>query len=1043
MESFDDRERRTLEVKPDPPAVADERRTVPLALEGETHATPSPPAPTPLGRGTALDRYVVLAPLGEGGMGMVYAAYDSVLDRKVALKLLPPGDAEAGADVTSGRARLLREAQAMARLSHPHVVAIYDVHQHGAQVFMAMELVEGHTLLQWQQERPRGWKESLTTFLAAGRGLAAAHDAGLVHRDFKPTNVLVGKDGRVRVTDFGLARPQAAGPESDDGPAPRDTGPIKPHSLLELELTQRGAVMGTPAYMAPEQFRGATADARSDQFSFAVSLWEALHGERPFEGGSASARRDNVLAGRVRPPPPYSKVPPWVTRALLRALNPQPDARYPSLDALLSVLERDPAQVLRRRLSLAALLVLVLGSGAMAWMTWHQRQLQLCTGVQEELKGIWDAPRQASIEKAFLATGRTYAQDTWRRVRDSLDTYTADWRTMHQETCEATRLRGEQSEDVMSLRMACLEGSRQELAALTEVFTDADQTVVEKAISAASSLRPLAGCADVESLMAVVKPPGDAPTRLAVKTARAQLARVKALTEAGKFKQALKLAADVADTTSVLDYEPIHAEALFMRAWTQLIAGENQEVPALLMRALWLAHASRHDVLATAASVRLMGYYSNHGPPEEAERWEHFALASLDRLGENGELRAIYHNNRGLALYQQGQFADAYEAFDKAFDLAEKRLGPANAMTLRYATNSLAALGNLDRLDASQRALETLVRLGETNLGPLHPFLTQPLTNLSSLYVCRDGSRTRAACSTGCTRSGQQAYGERSEEWAQFHIDYGDLESSEGHDAEALGHYEEAVRLFEEVTGPESLSLMEARVKVAEACMSLDRLALAQQTFQQVLDVARKDPRQYERVSTQALVGLAELAEARGQHDKALRLRQQVLEVRERLLGPEHIHTVLTRVSIGTSYLELGQPTRALALFEREEEVFERTLGADTPAGVLPVAGQGEALLKLGRAEEALVLIERALQVVEGHAVRPTYLASVRFALARALWDANKQPERALRLAQLARATYAQAPLLHAHALAEVDLLLKRHPRKDAPGAAMALPSLP
>ncbi|HEY0097284.1 MAG TPA: serine/threonine-protein kinase, partial [Archangium sp.] len=293
MKSFDDKERRTLVTDERRTAVTDERRTAvtderrTVALgTGDAQAqqprTQAPEAPA-LGRGTPLDRYVVLDPLGEGGMGMVYAAYDSVLDRKVALKLLPPGDADAGPEATSGsgRARLLREAQAMARLSHPNVVAVYDVHQHEAQVFMAMELVDGQTLLQWEREQPRGWRELLTAFLAAGRGLAAAHAAGLVHRDFKPTNVLVGKDGRVRVTDFGLARPHNAPAElGADTPAP-DTGPVKGHSLLELNLTQRGAVRGTPAYMAPEQFRGATADVRSDQFSFAVSLWEALHGERP------------------------------------------------------------------------------------------------------------------------------------------------------------------------------------------------------------------------------------------------------------------------------------------------------------------------------------------------------------------------------------------------------------------------------------------------------------------------------------------------------------------------------------------------------------------------------------------------------------------------------------------------------------------------------------------------------------------------------------------------------------------------------------------
>ncbi len=1047
MGSFDDKERRTLETDGRRTLVTDERRTLALGTgEAAGPSTgPRPPEAPALGRGTPLDRYVVLDPLGEGGMGMVYAAYDSVLDRKVALKLLPPGDPLGGPEVSSGRARLLREAQAMARLSHPNVVAVYDVYQHGAQVFMAMELVDGQTLLQWHQEKPRGWKETLSAFLDAGRGLAAAHAAGLVHRDFKPSNVLVGKDGRVRVTDFGLARPHNAPPEEaasdDSAPSPgTSTGPVKQHSLLELQLTQRGTVLGTPAYMAPEQFRGATADARSDQFSFAVSLWEALYGERPFEGSTPEERKEKVLAGRIKPPPPHSKVPPFVHRALLRALHTPPEARYPSLDVLLAILERDPAQVRRRWLSAAALLLLFTGASVLAWSEWHHHHAHVCTGVPGQLDDIWDAPRQKTIEKAFLATGQPYAQDTWGRVRAALNAYTAAWMDMHQDTCEATRIRGEQSEAVMSLRMACLEGSRRELAALTDVFIEADATVVEKAISAASALRPLRRCADVEALLSEVKPPEDTSTRQAVESERARLARIKALTEAGKYKEALKLASEVTGKTATLGYKPLHAEALFTRAWTQIISGQNQGVPPLLTEALWLAYASRHDTVATAAGVRLMGYYSLNGPQEEAERWEHFARASLDRLGEHGELRAIFFNNQGMALYQQGKFPEAYEAFDKAFALAQQQLGPASATTLRYATNSLAALGNMDRMDESQRALESLVRMGETYLGPLHPFLAQPLTNLSNAYASQGRISDARRLLDQVREISQTTYGNRSEEWAHLQLAYGDIAASEGRDVEALSHYEEAVRLFRELTGQESTQVLQALEKVAEAQTSLERLSQAQQTFQQVLDLAKKDA-QHEHIHTMALLGLAQVHGTQGQYDKALRLRQQALQLREQYLGPNHFNTALIRVELGTTYLEMGQAARALPFFEKELSLFEKVMGGDSPAGVLPLAGKGEALQRLGRATEAIALLERALQVVESHPGRPEYLASVRFALARTLWDAGKQPERASKLALEARATYLKTPVLHAKELSELEALLKRHaPRAASPGSMALTP---
>ncbi|HYO66263.1 MAG TPA: serine/threonine-protein kinase [Archangium sp.] len=1061
MTSFDDKERRTLvnderrTLVPEEPrrtVVADDRRTVNIgtgdapgpASGARPDGTPNEaPTGTPtLGRGTPLDRYVVLEPLGEGGMGMVYAAYDSVLDRKVALKLLPPGELDGGPEVSSGRARLLREAQAMARLSHPNVVAIYDVHQHESQVFMAMELVDGQTLLQWEREKPRTWRELLTAYLAAGRGLAAAHAAGLVHRDFKPTNVLVGRDGRVRVTDFGLARPHNAPVEQTSDATP-DTSPVKAHSLLELNLTQRGAVLGTPAYMAPEQFRGATADARSDQFSFAVSLWEALHGVRPFEGTSPSERRENVLAGRINPPPPYSKVPPWVNRAMLRALNTAPEARYPSLDALLAVLERDPARVRRRALAIAALGLLVTGSAALAWTTWNQRQAQLCTGGAAKLVGIWDAPRKAAIEKAFFATGRDYARDTWVRVREALDTYTHEWQEMHQDTCAATRIRGEQSEDVMSLRMACLEGRRQELAALSEVFTDADETVVEKAIFATSSLRRLWGCADVEALMSEVKPPEDTTTRRAVETVRAQLARVKALTTAGKLKESLELATEVSEQAPTLGYSPVHAESLFTQAWVQIISGENQGVPPLLTEALWLAHASRHDAIATAAAVRLMGYYAQRGPEEESRHWQAFALASLDRLGANGELRAIYHNNRGMAFYAQGNFAEAYESFDKAFALAEQTLGPAHSTTLRYATNSLAALGNLDRMDESLRALETLVSVGERNLGPLHPFLVQPMMNLSSTYVMQGRLADARRILDRVREIVKRAFRPNSEEWAHYHLSAGELDSEQGRDAESLEHYQEAARLYGTLAGPESTDALQSLVRVAEAQMALERLGQAQQTFQRVLELTKKDPQQQEHIYTQALNGLAALHSVRGQHDKALKLHQQVLELRERFLGAEHFNTSLIRMDIANSLLEMGQPARALALFEQVRVLFEKTTDLESPVGALLLAGKSESLCNLGRPGEAIPLLERALQIVGNHKGRPEYLALVQSVLARALWNTGQQPERVQKLAAAARATYARTPILRASELAQLDALLKRYEPKTPPPDAMAQPTAP
>jgi len=290
---------------------------------------------------------------------------------------------------------------------------------------------------------------------------------------------------------------------------------------------------------------------------------------------------------------------------------------------------------------------------------------------------------------------------------------------------------------------------------------------------------------------------------------------------------------------------------------------------------------------------------------------------------------------------------------------------------------------------------------------------------------------------------GQQAYRPGSEDWALFHLSYGDLESTEGRDAQALAHYEQAARLFEERTGPESQETLQARVRVADAQLSLEWLDQSQQTFQKVQELAKKNLEQQQHFYTQALLGLATLHAVRGQHDKALRLRQQALELRERYLGPEHYNTSLIRQGIADSHLELNQPGRALVLFEQVLARFEQKAQLESPTGALLLAGKGEALHKLGRTAEALPLLEQALHILEKSSGRAEYMAIAQSALARALVDAGQQKERALRLAMAARTTFTRAPRIHANDLARLDAVLKRHAPTSAPSPGSTALSAP
>jgi len=297
-----------------------------------------------------IGRYEVLRPIGAGGMGVVYAARDCKLRRTVALKMLRPGETVDVAEEKM-RKRLLREARAMAQLSHPNVLAVYDVGELDGKVFLAMELVEGGTLTHWLREKKRSWREVLDIFLAAARGLSAAHAAGLIHRDFKPDNVLVGNDGRVRVTDFGLASASARSPHQSSGG--RNWEPA-----LSLSRT---ALAGSPAYMAPEQMRSEQVDSRADIFSYCVTLHEGMYGERPFAGDSLAELEAAVLRGEVREPRRGNRTPPWVRRTVLRGLQAAPADRFQSMDAIIAALEKGRGVARARTVAVTAAVAVTVG----------------------------------------------------------------------------------------------------------------------------------------------------------------------------------------------------------------------------------------------------------------------------------------------------------------------------------------------------------------------------------------------------------------------------------------------------------------------------------------------------------------------------------------------------------------------------------------------------------------------------------------------------------------------------------------------------------
>jgi len=702
-----------------------------------------------LARGTEVDRFIVLGLLGRGAMGEVYAAHDPELDRKIAIKLLrsrgndgDPGDA--------GRARLVREAQAIAKVSHPNVVVVYDVGTYEGRVFIAMEFIAGHTLGYWLQAQPRTVAEILEVFTGAGRGLAAAHEKELVHRDFKPENVMVGADGQARVMDFGLVRlaidPDKPEPARSGAPsrllasiASANGKPYDPFATYVIEgpveaannagvspssaawnLTQDGAVIGTPAYMSPEQFRGETADARTDQFSFCVALYEALYGERPFSGVNLMELTSNVIAGLVRPEPAGTRVPRRIRHALLRGMNAEPNGRFPTMAALLAELRSDAALAGTRRFS---------------------------EGAAAKLAGIWEAPdpdrpagasgdteAKAEIRRAFLATGKPYAATAFEATSRVLDRFARRWTDVYVDACEATHLRGEQSTEVLDLRMSALGEALRDLRALCRELRQATADTVENGVNAATALGTLERCSDVNLLRAIVRPPADSATWVVVDNMRGRLSEIRALGRVGRVAEGIRAIVGLEAEARPVGYVPLLAEVLLVEGRMHLDVSDMDSGIRALEDAVWAAELCRHDEVAAEAAATLV-YATGHAQLrfDAGEIWSRHAETVLGRMGGHELIRGWLFNNRSVMRARQGRLRDAVEDVHRAIEAKEKALGPQDADVGISLMNVAVYLDDLGETMRAATYIERAVKTMQETLGRDHPTAAMAFANYAEI----------------------------------------------------------------------------------------------------------------------------------------------------------------------------------------------------------------------------------------------------------------------------------------------------------------------
>lgn len=898
----------------------------------------------PLDQGSVVGRYVILSQAGSGGMGVVYAAYDPQLDRKIAVKLLHPhrGGSE-------GRTRLLREAQAMARLSHPNVIAVHDVGTVGDQVFLAMEYVEGETLAEWLLREPRSWRRVLQVYRDAGGGLAAAHAVGLAHRDFKPSNVLVGADGRVRVLDFGMARPHLAPGEAAEK---RERGRPSPQRLelppspLSTPVTEEGAVIGTLPYMAPEVPRMKGADARSDQFSFCVALYEALYGEHPFAsaGDSTLDLIDRLLKGEVKPAPASSPVPGWLRRVLLRGMHTDPDQRYPSMDALLEALEEVPRRRRRLAAAIAGLLVALAGAGlAQVWVR-SASAAAACRAGASRLDAVWNEARQDRIGALFSEVGAPFGEDAWRTVQAKVQSLAGTWSEQHRDACDDTHRRGQQSEDLLDRRMLCLDRRLTETDALLERFETADRSVVEEAPEAIERLPRPEECGDIEALLGAPRPPRDRQAREALRRTEAELAQAKALAAAGKYPEALTRAQAVVETADGLEQRGLQAEALVLAGEMHRWLGNGSDGANALVEAMWAAEASRKDRLAAEAARHLVWLLGvDQRLFLRAHYWVRLAEAKLDRAaGDVRELRADLDDAAGSLLRIEGRYAESLERHTRALETRQEieNASLEVASTSDYLASTLGSMGRHEEaLVHRERALEILRR----ELGPEHPKLAQTLTNLG------------------------------------IELKY------LGRYEEALEHQQEALDIFRSSLGPDHRFVVSALNNLATTLNEMDRYSEAE----------------------------GYLAEA--------------LEVIQRNAGdgtPDPSQLTLTLFNQAATLQHLDRHAEAVGLFRQALELDEQELGASHPYVADDLFELATSLLAIGEAGEAARHLERALKIREETDAPPATVAATRFALAKALRQAGRDPERARRLAEQARELYREDSEHHREELTQVEAWL-------------------
>jgi eukaryotic-like serine/threonine-protein kinase len=896
--------------------------------------------PASLERGATLSRYLLVERVGVGGMGIVWAAYDPELDRKIAIKLLRPRKDRGHSDLA--RTRLIREAQVMARISHPNVIAVHDVGQYDGKVFLAMEFVQGKTLGRWVKATRRDWREIVAVFVQAGRGLAEAHRAGLVHRDFKPANVLIDVDGRARVLDFGLAR-SVEGPRTDRD----DEGDGEPSSWsasrvqklagdpIVTPLTRTGSMLGTPAYMAPEQFERRQFDARADQFAFCIALWEALHHRRPFSGSTIDELSRAVCSGKIDAPPADSRIPGFVDRALRRGLAVDPVERWTSMDELLAELSRDPAIGRRRWLITgavvasfsAALVVSPMLDQTSASAPSEVAASVACPDVQAQLQAIWTPTRRHELSLAALGSG-ALAPDRWTGVAAALDRYASELASMRVAVCEAGNTGGFASP---SASERCLDDRARAFTRTVELLGgkslrsgggegQVDPQLIAGAHGLLAALPSIDACARPRQLDAFAAAPRDPELAGRVHALETRMLAARVRAELGAVEHAASELRELTKEAELLGDPALDLELRIELATVDQLAGNPERAREQLERAVAEAIRGGHDVIAAEAATRLID------------------VVGLDL----GELAAGLSWAARAEAWTERVDAPAITRAERLVAEAELRRSLGEHETARR--QHLAVLELLGIIEDADATPPTDIAAGRVAARALHG-----LARIAVAEVDFVRARERLTRVVGLRRA---VSGEDREQAAAIELALVEVE---------LGNWDVATKAFAD-GWPDATSQTAKRAaalaRLEFASFQLRRAELVPTTLDRAEGLVIAETDAIALLVTdgpeadRATLELARLARLRGQFKVAARMLDSIEQAESLRLA-----VALER---GELALARSKPADALVEFERAAEALGKLRG---PSYAEAKAGQGRALALLGRTSEGRIALEQALAI--------------------------------------------------------------------------------